>query len=211
MAAVKPVMHDEEFYFQDIVIQVENRLFKVPRRVFIQESQVFRDMFSLPVPEGILADGTSDSKPLSLDGIMAIDFVRLLRFLFPAKQLYPLKSLDEWTSVFKLAALWDMGDVMAEAIQNMTPLLEKQPAKQIKLSLEHGVAEWLVPGLNRLVQRAEPLNKEDVDLIGLDYALQIMTLREDCRYSSSSWSIQRRGEVPLDFAKEIQIRFNIRQ
>ena len=104
-----------------------------------------------------------------------------------------------------------MEDVKAEAIQKMTPLLEKQPAKQVKLSLEHGVEEWLVPGLNRLVQRAEPLNKDDVDFIGLDYALQIMTLREDCRHNSGSWSIQRRGEVPLDFAKKIQVRFNIRQ
>jgi hypothetical protein len=129
------------------------------------------------------------------------------------RQLYPLKTLDEWTSVFKLAALWDMEDGKAEAIQKMTPLLEKQPAKQVKLSVEHGVVEWLVPGLNQLVQRAEPLNKDDIDLIGLDYALQIMTLREDCRYDSDSgsWDVQRRGEVPLDFAKEIQVRFNIRQ
>ena len=85
---------------------------------------------------------------------------------------------------------------------------------QVKLSLEHGVEEWLVPGLNQLVRREEPLNKDDVDLIGLDYALRIMTLREDCRptsASTSSWSIARRGEVPLDFSKEIKTRFGIRQ
>lgn len=104
-----------------------------------------------------------------------------------------------------------MADVKAEAIRQMTPLLEKLPAMQVKLSLEHGVEEWLVPGLNQLVQREEPLNKDDVDLIGLDYALRIMTLREDCWYSSSSWSIARRGEVPLDFSKEIKTRFGIRQ
>lgn len=106
-----------------------------------------------------------------------------------------------------------MADVKAEAIRQMTPLLEKLPAMQVKLSLEHGVEEWLVPGLNQLVQREEPLNKDDVDLIGLDYALRIMTLREDCRYSSSSesWCIARRGEVPLDLSKEIKTRFGIRQ
>lgn len=103
-----------------------------------------------------------------------------------------------------------MADVKAEAIRQMTPLLEKLPAMQVKLSLEHGVEEWLVPGLNQLVRREEPLNKDDVDLIGLDYALRIMTLREDCRYGST-WSIVRRGEVPLDFSKEIKTRFGIRQ
>jgi hypothetical protein len=98
----KALIHDEEFFFQDVIIQVrisniyprlpifvclqvENRLFKVPRRVFVQESQVFRDMFSLPVPEGVKAEGASEDNPLKLDGIIAIDFVRLLRFLYPSK------------------------------------------------------------------------------------------------------------------------------
>ena len=68
-------------------LQVENRLFKVPRHVFIHHSQVFRDMLSLPVPdsEGTKADGTSDDNPLTLDGIVAIDFIRLLRYLFSMK------------------------------------------------------------------------------------------------------------------------------
>ncbi len=99
------VSHDEEFYLQDIIfqvsisitllhlsynmylscLQVENRLFKVPRQIFIHQSQVFRDMFSLPVPEGTKADGTSDDKPLKLDGIAAVDFIRLLRYLIPIK------------------------------------------------------------------------------------------------------------------------------
>ena len=34
----------------------------------------------------------------------------------------------------------------------MTPLLEKLPAIQVKLSCEHDVEEWLVPGLNGLAQ-----------------------------------------------------------
>lgn len=104
-----------------------------------------------------------------------------------------------------------MTDVKAEAILKMTPLLEKLPARQVKLSLEHGVEEWLVPGLNQLMRREEPLNKDDVDLVGLDYALKIMTLREDCRHNAGSWKIERRGEVPLDFSHEIKNRFSIRQ
>jgi hypothetical protein len=126
-----------------------------------------------------------------------------------ASDSYPLKTLDEWTSVFKLAALWDMEDVKAEAIQKMTPLLENQPAKQVKFSLEHDVGEWLIPGLQRLVRREEPLNRNDVDLIGLDYALKVMALREDCRFERS-WSIHRRGEVSIDVSAEVRVRFGIR-
>ncbi|KAK2467421.1 hypothetical protein APHAL10511_000656 [Amanita phalloides] len=211
------VIRDEEFYFQDIIFQVENRLFKVPRYVFLRESQVFRDLFSLPVPEGSKPDGISDARPLKLDGIKALDFSRLLRLLFPQKpdsETLPLKTLDEWTSVFKLAAQWDMEDVKAKAVQMITPLLENAPAKQVKMALEHGVDEWLVPALNRLVQREEPMDKTDVDLIGLDFALKVMALREDCFYNTNNnntWSIKRRGKVSMDTSKEIRIRFNIRQ
>ncbi|KAF8716057.1 hypothetical protein AX14_012446 [Amanita brunnescens Koide BX004] len=173
-------------------------------------------MFSLPVPEGTRADGSSDDTPLKLDGVVAIDFIRLLKYLFTTKRSfdlhgYSLKTLDEWTSVFKLAGLWDMTDVKAEAIQRMTPLLEKTPGMQVKLSLEYGVEEWLVPGLNRLAQREEPLNRDDVELIGLDYALKVMALREDCRPSSSGWTFHRRGEISMDFSKQIKTRFSIRQ
>ncbi|KAK2467422.1 hypothetical protein APHAL10511_000657 [Amanita phalloides] len=212
MSTSKGVARDDEFYFQDVVFQAENRLFKVPRHVFLQQSQVFRDMFSLPVPQDTKPEGMNDDSPLILSGVRAIDFSRLLRYLFPVKQIsdsFPLKTLDEWTSVFKLAALWEMEDVKANAIEQMTPLLKKLPAKQVKLSLEYAVEKWLVPGLNRLVQREEPLDKNDVEMIGWDYALKIMVLREDC-HLSPEWSIERRGEVSMDCSKEIRVRFNIR-
>lgn len=104
-----------------------------------------------------------------------------------------------------------MEDVKESAIQKMTRLLESQPTKQVKLSLEYGVEEWLVPGLQRLVRREEPLSRNDVDLIGLDYALKVMTLREECRCERSNWSIQRRGEVTIDVSAEIRFRFGIRR
>ncbi|KAK2467419.1 hypothetical protein APHAL10511_000654 [Amanita phalloides] len=126
----------------------------------------------------------------------------------------PLKTLDEWMSVLKLAAQWDMGDIKTKAVQQITPMLENAPAKQVKLSLEHGIDEWLLLGLNRLVQREEPLNKNDVDMIGLDYALKVMTLREECCLSQISkgeeWCVRRRGKVSRDMSKEIKIRFDIR-
>ena len=104
-----------------------------------------------------------------------------------------------------------MQDVKAKAVEQMTPLLENLPAKQIELSLGNNVDEWLVPGLSRLVQREEPLDKNDVDLIGLENALKVMALREDCRNTRDGWIIQRRGATSLDVSKEVRIRFNIRQ
>ena len=42
-------------------------------------------MFLLPVQVGTEVDGISDDKPLKLDGIGAIDFIPLLKYLFRTK------------------------------------------------------------------------------------------------------------------------------
>jgi hypothetical protein len=103
-----------------------------------------------------------------------------------------------------------MADVKADAIQRMTPLLEKLPAIQVKLSCEHDVVEWFVPGINRLAQGEGPLNKDDVESIGLDYAVKIMALRE-CRYDHryGRWMSQPGGRVSWDFSPTIKARFGI--
>jgi hypothetical protein len=62
---------------------VEDTLFRVPRRYFEQESEVFHDMFRLPVAEDAIPDGCSDEQPLRLDGILKEDFRQLLRVMFP--------------------------------------------------------------------------------------------------------------------------------
>lgn len=61
-------------------MQVENRLFKVPRRLF-NESPIFEDMFA--VAQNAPLEGSSDTHPLRLDGVSAPDFKHLLQYLFP--------------------------------------------------------------------------------------------------------------------------------
>lgn len=105
-----------------------------------------------------------------------------------------------------------MADIKADAVQRMTPLLVKLPAIQVKLSREHDVEEWLVPGLNRLIQGEGPLNKDDAESIGLDYAVKVMAIREECRYDHrhGRWTSQSgRGRVSWDFSGIIKDRFGI--
>jgi len=64
-------------------MQVEDTLYRVPRHPFEQESEVFRDMFGLPIVKGAIPDGLSDEQPLHLEGIMKEDFRQLLRIMFP--------------------------------------------------------------------------------------------------------------------------------
>ena len=54
--------------------------FRVPVEAFERRSEVFRDMFALPVES---PEGRSDDTPIVLEGIEVEDFRALLRFLYP--------------------------------------------------------------------------------------------------------------------------------
>ena len=45
-------------------------------------SEVFADMFQLPIEENKKLDGSSDDQPLRLEGIKKLDFAQLLRVMF---------------------------------------------------------------------------------------------------------------------------------
>ena len=74
---------------------MEDYLFRVPRALFENTSEVFRGMFKLPVPEGEAPDGYSDQQPLRLDGIKKEDFRLLLKVLMPRSALRSLRPYDD--------------------------------------------------------------------------------------------------------------------
>jgi hypothetical protein len=54
-------------------LQVENDLFCIHRHFFIWESEVFRNILSIPARPDV-KEGDSDDKPIVLKGIKSIDF-----------------------------------------------------------------------------------------------------------------------------------------
>ena len=57
------------------------RLFKVPRRKFEEGSEVFRNMFAMPLGDGVV-EGQTDEHPLVLESISMEEFRSLLRAMF---------------------------------------------------------------------------------------------------------------------------------
>ena len=62
---------------------MEGKLFKLPRRPFEEQSEVFRTMFLLPPGSHAQVEGLTDEMPLRLEGITKIDFKAFLKVLFP--------------------------------------------------------------------------------------------------------------------------------
>ena len=90
-------------------------------------------------------------------------------------------TLEEWQSVLKLTSLYEMAQVKKFAIEKMDLLLITLPALQIHLAKTYDIRQWITPGLLRLARRIEPLDEEDVRLVGLADSMKICALRENAK------------------------------
>ncbi|KAF8891869.1 hypothetical protein BD779DRAFT_1621939 [Infundibulicybe gibba] len=211
---------DDTYYFHDIIILVDNCLFKVPRFYLERESAVFQTMFQLP-SIGDSIHGLSEEKPLRLDGIEEEDFRQLLRVLYPTYNTLMNTlcgrsdassnklNLGQWTSVLKLSDMWDMERVKTIAVKSMESLV-LSPAERIVLGRQYHVDDWVVQGFVKLVERDDPISLDDGERIGFEWAFKIAAMRERCGtrdVSSQLWENRKpRGAVavPADGADYIR-------
>ncbi|KDQ50884.1 hypothetical protein JAAARDRAFT_62915 [Jaapia argillacea MUCL 33604] len=167
-----------EFFFENIIVQVERQLFQIPRRYFESDSEIFRDMFSVPVPKGGSPDGSSIDHPLLLEGVKANDFCQLLRVMYPPSFGKPFSlTLSEWTAVLDLSTMWQFEAVRALSIEEIA----KQDigvVDKIALANKYQVTDWLLPALNALAQREDPIGEDDAGKLGISWALKMASVRE---------------------------------
>jgi hypothetical protein len=75
------VIPDPELCFDVIVVQVEDHITRVPRRLFAK-SPVFQDMLSLPQATSAIPEGMDDQHPLKLEGVKYNDYKLFVRTAF---------------------------------------------------------------------------------------------------------------------------------
>ncbi|KAH7909358.1 hypothetical protein BJ138DRAFT_1155473 [Hygrophoropsis aurantiaca] len=197
------VRKDDRFYFTNVVFLVESTLFRVPKHVFVNESDVFRQMFELPVPDGVEVDGCSDERPLRLDLIKQDDFKQLLKALLPDPrnpQNNP-KSPSDWISVLKLSTMWDFARIKTQAIGSLKSLT-MDPIDKICLARDYHVTEWIVPTMNDLAKRKEPIGMKDVEKIGIELGLRIAAIREGIVYTAGNSNYNGNHQSPAVGARD---------
>jgi len=75
--------------------------------------------------------------------------------------------------------MWQFQQIRAIALEHMPyTFVEISPVEKVALAFQYDIKQWLLPGLNQLAQRSEPVNVEDVQLLGLEVALKIAAVRE---------------------------------
>ncbi|PBK86915.1 hypothetical protein ARMGADRAFT_998498 [Armillaria gallica] len=168
----------QEYYWENIVLQVEDTLFRIPKQHLVGKSEAFDSMLSLP-QGGSEPEGVSDDRPIQLSGIKKIDFERLLQVLHPVDTTKQLElSVNGWVSVLALSSLWRM-TVRKIAIEHLTRSLSQiSPADRIVLGRKYSVAQWISSGCEELASRVGVVSLEEGERVGLSTALRIQHIRE---------------------------------
>jgi|ERR1700676_2442696 hypothetical protein len=118
-------------------------------------------------------------------------------------------SSTEWTSVLKLSTMWSFDDLRDLAILNMSQL-SIDPIERAALAKEYSIDEWLLPALNELAQREEPIGIEEARRLGWETALQIAAVRESFIAWNEKVAFGPRGaRTQIDFTGRIRAVLDI--
>ncbi|SJK98026.1 uncharacterized protein ARMOST_01282 [Armillaria ostoyae] len=174
-----PRARSKDFYWETSVFLVDDVLFRVPRYQFIENSETFRAMFTLPQAETDTVEGDSDDKPIQLQGVSKVDFERLLKFMYPQNGLSPREiSHEEWISILKLSTMWEMTEIRNTAISD---ILERQlkidATERISLGREYDVPALTTSGIVDLVNQRGGVSEEQIAVLGFEMALRIQCIR----------------------------------
>ncbi|CAA7271197.1 unnamed protein product [Cyclocybe aegerita] len=176
---------NSQFYWDNMVIQVEDELFCVPRCEFVRSSEVFADMFLLPSGPATCNEGQDRKHPIVLEGYKKHEFACLLKVMYPtAGSLISGTKLDldlekeEWVSVLKLSAIWDMKKIRAYAIHRLSTDILLSPIEKVVLARTHKVGAWLEEGLCSLASSDHRPTLADLATLGWETAAQILWIRD---------------------------------
>ncbi|KAL1712977.1 hypothetical protein EV715DRAFT_212649 [Schizophyllum commune] len=118
---------------------------------------------------------------IEVHDVSSVDFQRFLSIIYPRRVLTSchdlgvcdIHTVDEWTSVLRLASKWfvtSLRDVAVREIETLRPT----PIATILIAREFGLGEaWLVPAFVALCKSLEPLGFEDAERLGLRTAIEI--------------------------------------
>jgi len=101
----------------DIVIQVEETIFKIHRHFLVEHSTILRDMFTLPQMK---SDEGTDENPLTMPGDTALGWELLLELFYRENPFLPVRYTgDQYFAMFHVAHKYCMETIQAEIISHL--------------------------------------------------------------------------------------------
>ncbi|CAE6396516.1 unnamed protein product [Rhizoctonia solani] len=189
------ISQSDKFYFPrgDLVLQVENTLFKLHQDILVRHSGFFEDMFSTPTSDD--TEGT-EKNPLVLpsDLCSARSFTILCKLLYPPKMGYCLnisvKRLGEWEHVLRATVALQMGDTRKMILTKLdedTPNIKSDTARLLRLYLDYEEAPPSLRSacLRILACRRKQITPDEVRILGEEGTCLVNHVREAVRENLS--------------------------
>ncbi|KAI0771579.1 hypothetical protein BD413DRAFT_549708 [Trametes elegans] len=174
------VQRHRDFFFEDgnVVLQVEDVQYKLHRSLLEKHSPVFRELFTIPQPEGS-TEGRSGDNPIVLSGIEAMNFTRFLWLLYPPTLGFcKVTTVDEWISVVDQADRWQMDALRDHALSQLRQMY-LGPIRKILIWTRYDLpAHELVPVFMDVISRPQPLSLEEAQDLGLALFVKVSHARD---------------------------------
>ncbi|KAF8483648.1 hypothetical protein DFH94DRAFT_319337 [Russula ochroleuca] len=196
------VVRHAEYYIHggDIIFLVENILFRVHRYFFTRESAYFRNKLPHPPPPGEITKGTTDNHPLLLEDALHVDFERFLWVFYNPKYSLYDATVEEWTSILKLAHQWDFVGVKSLAIRELEQI-KIHPLQKISIYHSYGIDRCLLQAAyTAFAIRDEPITIEEGQELGLETVVQLARARELVRAPATGGKSIKDARSPVNIA-----------
>ncbi|KAL5494656.1 hypothetical protein ACEPAI_117 [Sanghuangporus weigelae] len=173
---------DDTFFFSLVTFRVEDRLFRVPKDPFENQSEHFRKLFAnVPTRTGTNPARDID-EPIFLPGIDKSAFQNLLRLLYPPPTTSSFigsifLTREQWTKVLDVAQTWCFAGIRALAIKNLE-LADFGEIEKLELALKHQIEQWYADAYFALAKRPQPLSVDEGRRLGLELSLKMAGVRE---------------------------------
>ncbi|KAF8070388.1 hypothetical protein FPV67DRAFT_1668245 [Lyophyllum atratum] len=168
-AADRPRRHPHYYMPQgNVVIRVQNTLFKLDLSVLHEKSPILRIITPPDYVGKTCLHGFDDEHPFVLPEVEELDFVRLLWVLYPSNSHpFTTAKVDDWVSILKLASIYQIDDVRDLAIARLHSS-QIGPIRKIAIWDKYHVdPNLLISSYVALCQRVDPLTIAMTMTIGL--------------------------------------------
>ncbi|KAI5890047.1 uncharacterized protein SCHCODRAFT_02335105 [Schizophyllum commune H4-8] len=170
-------LQSHRFFLEDgnVRFQLEDgTLFNVHRYFFKKHAPSFAAEYLRDVAE----------EAIKLPGVTTVDFERFLTMIYPSEiGERDIETVDEWTSVLRLATKWCVPRLRALAIREIEP--KATPIEKIVIAREFDLGkDWLLPSFTAICTSSKPLDYDEAERLGLRTVVDIARIREArCRSS----------------------------
>lgn len=112
----------------------------------------------------------------------------------------------------KLARMWEFDGIYKYAVKKMSyKQICKTSAEKVGIAFQYDIKPWLLPAMNELAKREEPLGNLELELLGPELALKVAAVRESLTIDARSGILTSGSRVAtkVDFTSVIKRVFGI--